>query len=97
MSKIAMQQEALGQLQAGLIDELEAKGTFQNPETQKIMDKYQKVTILANKKIILSACYGRFIMVKVCVVYVEYRNVACQMVRESGELTPLVRSRSTKS
>ena len=52
MSKIAMQQEALGQLQAGLIDELEAKGTFQNPETQKIMDKYQKVTILANKKII---------------------------------------------
>jgi len=56
MSKIAMQQEALGQLQAGLIDELEAKGTFQNPETQKIMDKYQKVTILANKKIILSAC-----------------------------------------
>ena len=67
MSKIAMQQEALGQLQAGLIDELEAKGTFQNPETQKIMDKYQKVTILANKKIILSACYGRFIMFKVCV------------------------------
>ncbi|CAH3166800.1 unnamed protein product, partial [Porites evermanni] len=44
MSKIAMQQEALGQLQAGLIDELEAKGTFQNPETQKIMDKYQKDT-----------------------------------------------------
>ena len=43
MSKIAMQQEALGQLQAGLIDELESKGTFQDPETQKIMEKYQKV------------------------------------------------------
>ena len=43
MSKIAMQQEALGQLQAGLVDELESKGTFQDPETQRIMDKYQKV------------------------------------------------------
>lgn len=38
-----MQQEALGQLQAGLIDELDSKGTFQDPETQSIMDKYQKV------------------------------------------------------
>ena len=97
MSKITMQQEALGQLQAGLIDELEAKGTFQNPETQKIMDKYQKVSILANEKIIFSACYGSFIMFKVCVVSVEYRNVACQMVQECGELTPLVRWRSRKS
>lgn len=44
ISKIAMQQEALGQLQAGLIDELESKGTFQDPETQSIMDKYQKDT-----------------------------------------------------
>ena len=43
MSKMAMQQEALGQLQAGLIDELESKGTFQDPETQNIMEKYQKV------------------------------------------------------
>lgn len=43
MSKIAMQQEALGQLQAGLVDELESKGTFQDPETQKIMEKYHKV------------------------------------------------------
>lgn len=90
MSKIAMQQEALGQLQAGLIDELEAKGTFQNPETQKIMDKYQKVPLLANKKIILSACYNSFIMFKACVVYVKHRNVTCQMVQESGELTPVV-------
>ena len=38
-----MQQEALGQLQAGLIDELDSKGTFQDPETRSIMDKYQKV------------------------------------------------------
>ena len=38
-----MQQEALGQLQAGLIGELESQGTFQDPETQRIMDKYQKV------------------------------------------------------
>lgn len=44
MSKMAMQQEALGQLQAGLIDELESKGTFQDPETQNIMEKYQKDT-----------------------------------------------------
>ena len=38
-----MQQEALGQLQAGLIDELDSKGTFQDPVTKTIMDKYQKV------------------------------------------------------
>jgi len=38
-----MRQEALGQLQEGLIDELESKGTFQDSETQSIMDKYQKV------------------------------------------------------
>jgi len=44
ISKIAMQQEALGQLQEGLIDELDSNGTFQDPETQKIMDKYQKDT-----------------------------------------------------
>ncbi|KAL9982886.1 hypothetical protein ACROYT_G004996 [Oculina patagonica] len=44
ISKIAMQQQALGQLQAGLVDELESKGTFQDPETQKIMEKYQKDT-----------------------------------------------------
>ena len=40
-----MQQQALGQLQAGLVDELESKGTFQDPETQKIMEKYQKVRV----------------------------------------------------
>ena len=40
-----MQQQALSQLQAGLVDELESKGTFQDPETQKIMDKYQKVRL----------------------------------------------------
>ena len=45
MSKIAMQQQALGQLQAGLVDELETKGTFQDPETQKIMESYHKVMI----------------------------------------------------
>ena len=39
-----MQQEALGQLQEGLIDELDSNGTFQDPETQKIMDKYQKAS-----------------------------------------------------
>lgn len=50
MSKIAMQQEALGQLQAGLVDELESKGTFQDPETQKIMEKYHKV----HHKLVLS-------------------------------------------
>lgn len=44
ISKIAMQQQALGQLQAGLIDELESKGTFKDPETEKIMEKYQKDT-----------------------------------------------------
>jgi len=44
ISKIAMQQQALGQLQAGLVDELESKGTFKDPETQKIMEKYQKDT-----------------------------------------------------
>ena len=43
ISKIAMQQQALGQLQAGLVDELESKGTFKDPETQKIMEKYEKV------------------------------------------------------
>ena len=40
-----MQQQALGQLQAGLVDELESKGTFKDPETQKIMEKYQKVCL----------------------------------------------------
>lgn len=45
-----MQQQALGQLQAGLIDELESKGTFQDPETQKIMEKYQKVPVICFSK-----------------------------------------------
>jgi len=45
ISKIAMQQQALGQLQAGLVDGLESKGTFKDPETQKIMEKYQKVRL----------------------------------------------------
>ena len=40
-----MQQQALGQLQAGLVDELESKGTFKDPDTQKIMEKYQKVCL----------------------------------------------------
>jgi len=40
-----MQQQALGQLQAGLVDELESKGTFKDPDTQKIMEKYQKVRL----------------------------------------------------
>ena len=40
-----MQQQALGQLQAGLVDELESKGTFKDPGTQKIMEKYQKVCL----------------------------------------------------
>ena len=44
-----MQQEALGQLQAGLVDELESKGAFQDPETQSIMDKYQKVKVVLLK------------------------------------------------
>ena len=48
MSKIAMQQQALGQLQAGLVDDLETKGAFEDPETQKIMDSYHKVT---NRKV----------------------------------------------
>ena len=43
MSQIAVQQQALGRLQVGLVDEMEAKGSFNDPETQKIMDKYHKV------------------------------------------------------
>ena len=67
MSKIAMQQEALDQLQAGLVDELESKGTFQDPETQKIMEKYQMVP-----EILFTAC-----IVLSLSISVSYEDMYC--------------------
>ena len=48
VSQIAVQHQALGRLQVGLVDEMEARGNLDNPETQKIIDKHRKVRRIHN-------------------------------------------------
>jgi len=41
ISKMSVQQQILNQLQSNIVDELESKGAFEDPETREIVERYK--------------------------------------------------------